>query len=48
MMKALIARRLRHGSASRANVLESFKTVFHKDPPAELVDACNAAKPACN
>jgi ribose transport system substrate-binding protein len=32
----------------QANVLESFKTVFKKDPPAELLDACNAAKPACN
>ena len=32
----------------QSNVLESYKTVFHKDPPAELVDACNGAKPACN
>ena len=32
----------------QSNVLESFKTVFKKDPPAELSDACNAAKPACN
>ena len=32
----------------QSNVLESYKTVFHKDPPAELVDACNAAKPKCN
>jgi len=32
----------------QSNVLESFKTVFHKDPPAELVDACNSAKPKCN
>lgn len=32
----------------QANVLESYKTVFKKDPPAELVDACNGAKPACN
>jgi ribose transport system substrate-binding protein len=32
----------------QSNVLESYKTVFKKDPPAELTDACNAAKPACN
>jgi len=32
----------------QSNVLESFKTVFHKDQPAELVDACNSAKPKCN
>ena len=32
----------------QSNVLESFKTVFKKDPPAELIDACNKAKPACN
>src|SRR3954466_9409531 len=32
----------------QSNVLESFKTVFKKDPPKELLDACNAAKPACN
>jgi ribose transport system substrate-binding protein len=32
----------------QSNVLESFKTVFKKDPPAELTDACNASKPACN
>jgi len=32
----------------QSNVLESYKTVFKKDPPAELSDACNAAKPACN
>ena len=31
----------------QSNVLESFKTVF-KDPPAELMDACTAAKPNCN
>jgi ribose transport system substrate-binding protein len=31
----------------QANVLESFKTVFKKDPPPELVAACNSAKPAC-
>jgi ribose transport system substrate-binding protein len=32
----------------QSNVLESYKTVFKKDPPAELVNACNNAKPACN
>ncbi|WP_315837519.1 substrate-binding domain-containing protein [Bradyrhizobium prioriisuperbiae] len=32
----------------QSNVLESYKTVFKKDPPAELLDACNKAKPACN
>ena len=32
----------------QSNVLESFKTVFKKDPPAELLGACNNAKPACN
>jgi ribose transport system substrate-binding protein len=33
---------------TQSNVLESCKTVFKKEPPAELVDACNKAKPACN
>ena len=32
----------------QSNVLESFKTVFKKDPPAELVAACKSAAPACN
>jgi len=32
----------------QSNVLESYKTVFKKDPPQQLLDACNAAKPACN
>jgi ribose transport system substrate-binding protein len=32
----------------QSNVLESYKTVFKKDPPTELLDACNGAKPACN
>jgi len=32
----------------QSNVLESYKTVFKKDPPKELMDACNSAKPACN
>jgi ribose transport system substrate-binding protein len=32
----------------QSNVLESYKTVFKKDPPAELSDACNKAKPSCD
>src|ERR1700722_2523384 len=32
----------------QSNVLESFKTVFKKDPPTELTDACPPAKPNCN
>jgi ribose transport system substrate-binding protein len=32
----------------QSNVLESYKTVFKKDPPPELADACKNAKPACN
>jgi ribose transport system substrate-binding protein len=32
----------------QSTVLEAYKTVFKKDPPAELVNACNGAKPACN
>jgi ribose transport system substrate-binding protein len=32
----------------QSNVLESYKTVFKKDPPAELLNACKSAKPACN
>jgi ribose transport system substrate-binding protein len=32
----------------QSNVLESYKTVFKKDPPAELANACKNAKPACN
>jgi ribose transport system substrate-binding protein len=32
----------------QSNVLESYKTVFKKDPPAELLDACAAAKPNCS
>jgi ribose transport system substrate-binding protein len=54
MMKALIGQTppawvgVQSLPVVQSNVLESFKTVFHKDPPKELVDACNAAKPACN
>ena len=32
----------------QSNVLEGYKTVFKKDPPPELTDACTAAKPNCN
>ena len=32
----------------QSNVLEGYKTVFKKDPPSELTDACTAAKPNCN
>ena len=31
----------------QSNVLESYKTVFKKDPPAELLEACKSAAPAC-
>lgn len=31
----------------QSNVLESYKTVFKKDPPPELTNACKAAAPAC-
>lgn len=31
----------------QATVLEAYKTVFKKDPPAQLADACKKAKPAC-
>ena len=54
MMKALIGQTppawvgVQSLPVVQSNVLESFKTVFHKDPPSELVDACNGAKPTCN
>ena len=32
----------------QSNVLESFKAVFKKDPPAELLAACKSAGSACN
>ncbi len=32
----------------QANVLEGYKTVFKKDPPPELANACKSAAPACN
>jgi ribose transport system substrate-binding protein len=31
----------------QSNVLESYKTVFKKDPPPQLADACKKAGPAC-
>ena len=54
MMKALIGQTppawvgVQSLPVVQSNVLESFKTVFHKDPPQELIDACASAKPACN
>src|SRR5215471_13229356 len=33
---------------TQSNVLESYRTVFKKEPPHELTDACKSAKPACN
>ena len=54
MMKALIGQTppawvgVQSLPVVQSNVLESYKTVFKKDPPAELVNACNGAKPACN
>ena len=32
----------------QSNVLEGYKTVFKKDPPAELTSACEGAKPTCH
>jgi ribose transport system substrate-binding protein len=32
----------------QSTVLESYKTVFKKDPPAQLADACKKAGPACS
>ena len=32
----------------QGTVLEGYKTVFKKDAPPELADACKAAKPRCN
>jgi ribose transport system substrate-binding protein len=53
MMKALVGKTppawvgVQSLPVVQANVLESYKTVFKKDPPKELVAACNKAKPAC-
>ena len=53
MMKALIGEEtpawvgVQSLPVVQSNVLESYKEVFKKDPPAELSGACDAAKPAC-
>jgi ribose transport system substrate-binding protein len=53
MMKALVGKTppawvgVQSLPVVQANVLESYRTVFKKDPPKELVAACNKAKPAC-
>jgi ribose transport system substrate-binding protein len=31
----------------QSNILESYRTVWHSDPPPGLVEACNAAAPQC-
>jgi ribose transport system substrate-binding protein len=54
MMKALIGQTppawigVQSLPVVQGNVLESYKTVFKKDPPAQLADACKKAAPACN
>lgn len=54
MMKALIGQTppawigVQSLPVVQSNVLESYKTVFKKDPPPELATACQNAKPACN
>jgi ribose transport system substrate-binding protein len=53
MMKALIGQTppawigVQSLPVVQANVLESYKTVFKKDPPPQLADACKKAAPAC-
>jgi ribose transport system substrate-binding protein len=53
MMKALIGQTppawigVQSLPVVQSNVLEAYKTVFKKDPPAELANACKNAKPAC-
>ena len=53
MMKALIGQTppawvgVQSLPVVQSTVLEAYKTVFKKDPPAELVNACKNAKPAC-
>lgn len=53
MMKALIGQTppawigVQSLPVVQSNVLESYKTVFKKDPPPQLADACKKAKPAC-
>jgi ribose transport system substrate-binding protein len=53
MMKALIGQTppawigVQSLPVVQSTVLESYKTVFKKDPPPQLADACKKAKPAC-
>lgn len=53
MMKALIGQTppawigVQSLPVMQSNVLESYKTVFKKDPPPQLADACKKAAPAC-
>lgn len=53
MMKALVGKTppawvgVQSLPVVQANVLESYRTVFKKAPPKELVAACNKARPAC-
>ena len=53
MMKALIGQTppawigVQSLPVLQSNVLESYKTVFKKDPPPQLADACKKAAPAC-
>ncbi|WP_044042903.1 substrate-binding domain-containing protein [Caballeronia insecticola] len=54
MMKALIGQTppawigVQSLPVVQSNVLESYKTVFKKDPPPQLADACKKAAPACH
>ena len=54
MMKALIGETVpawvgvKSLPVVQGTVLEGYKTVFKKDAPPELADACKAAKPACD
>ncbi len=54
MMKALVGQvppawvGVQSLAVVQSNVLEGYKTVFKKDPPAELTNACDSAKPACH
>ncbi|HZZ13581.1 MAG TPA: substrate-binding domain-containing protein [Paraburkholderia sp.] len=53
MMKALIGQTppawigVQSLPVTQSTVLEAYKTVFKKDPPAQLADACKKAGPAC-
>lgn len=54
MMKALLGQTppawigVQSLPVTQANVLESYKTVFKKDPPPQLADACKKAAPGCS